>query len=405
MLADFPEVEPVPGRVEPPELGPARRALEKLLDLAHALVPAERPEKGRDGLQSVLVRCFRRRRNIGFDDGRRLMETIELFDKKLGVTKNRWAVHRRRTRRIGRIAARPPSRGRQVPGKDLKALAYSRRNHEAAAESFRETHAVPRSASGANSGTPGPWPSCARPSRFTPRGAATRAGSTSRTSSCSPRSSSARTRRSGVISASGSIPSSSTSSRTPIPSRPRSCSSSPGARTGARPDRAGLDHVQARAGISLPRRRPQAVDLPVPAGRHRHLQSGQGPDRRCRWRDPRAQRQLPLPGPIADWINPLFDPGREGLFPTKADAYQAGFMPLETMRGRGSEPLSGVRQITVPAVPAARQGAHRRLRFGPCGRVHRLGPGREPRARGRREADRDRPSRAISWSSSATRTV
>ncbi|MCJ7484721.1 MAG: UvrD-helicase domain-containing protein, partial [Candidatus Aminicenantes bacterium] len=112
-LADFPEVEPVPGRAEAPELGPARRALEKLLDLAHALVPAERPEKGRDGLQSVLVRCFRRRRNIGFDDGRRLMETMELFDKKLGVTKNRWATK-----------------------EDAESVLE-------AAESFREKHVVP----------------------------------------------------------------------------------------------------------------------------------------------------------------------------------------------------------------------------------------------------------------------
>ncbi|MCU0243620.1 MAG: UvrD-helicase domain-containing protein, partial [Acidobacteria bacterium] len=58
-LCAYPEVEPEPGRSDPPDLGPARRALEKLLDLAHALVPEERPEKGRDALQTVLVRSFR----------------------------------------------------------------------------------------------------------------------------------------------------------------------------------------------------------------------------------------------------------------------------------------------------------------------------------------------------------
>ena len=52
---------------------------------------------------------------------------------------------------------------------------------------------------------------------------------------------------------------------------------------------------------------------------------------------------------IADWVNPLFDPARGGAFPAGADAYQAGFMPLETVRDAGGGPLSGVRKITVPA--------------------------------------------------------
>jgi ATP-dependent helicase/nuclease subunit A len=91
VLAVYPEVEPVPGRPEAPDLGPARKALEKLLDLSRKLIPEERPEKGRDALQTAFVRSFRRERNLRFDDTRRLMETIELFEKEPAVTKNRWA--------------------------------------------------------------------------------------------------------------------------------------------------------------------------------------------------------------------------------------------------------------------------------------------------------------------------
>jgi ATP-dependent helicase/nuclease subunit A len=59
--------------------------------------------------------------------------------------------------------------------------------------------------------------------------------------------------------------------------------------------------------------------------------------------------------PLADWVNPLFDPACGGAFPARANAYQAGFMPLETVRGRGPGTLAGVRKITVPAVPYSRK--------------------------------------------------
>ena len=90
-LAEFPDVEAVRGRADPPDFQVVRKELEALIELASKLVPVEKPPNGRDGLQMIFVRLFRRRRNIGFGDGRRLMESVELFDKKLGVTKNRWA--------------------------------------------------------------------------------------------------------------------------------------------------------------------------------------------------------------------------------------------------------------------------------------------------------------------------
>ncbi|MBE3111074.1 MAG: UvrD-helicase domain-containing protein, partial [Acidobacteria bacterium] len=90
VLAGFPDVEAVAGLDALPDFRVARKNLEAFLDRAGPLVPMERPEKGYDPLQSLIIRCLLRRRNIGFSGPRPLMETIELFDKKLGVTKNRW---------------------------------------------------------------------------------------------------------------------------------------------------------------------------------------------------------------------------------------------------------------------------------------------------------------------------
>jgi ATP-dependent helicase/nuclease subunit A len=90
VLAGFPDVQAVPGRDTLPDLGEARKHFEAFLDRTGPAVPKDRPEKGFDALQSLIIRCLVRRRTIGFSGARPLMETIELFDRKLGVTMNRW---------------------------------------------------------------------------------------------------------------------------------------------------------------------------------------------------------------------------------------------------------------------------------------------------------------------------
>lgn len=89
-VAEFPDVEPVLGRPTPPDLAAVRASLEALLDRLGPLLPETRPEKGWDGLQTLVLRGRIRRRNIGFDRPRPLMDTVELFDKAFSVTKNRW---------------------------------------------------------------------------------------------------------------------------------------------------------------------------------------------------------------------------------------------------------------------------------------------------------------------------
>jgi ATP-dependent helicase/nuclease subunit A len=148
-LSLYPEVAPAPGRSEPPDYASARVSLDGFLDralyvlimnrledravnsiLAEAgldradfsrrleevflrrkgaaasnpgrqvgpeairelvgKILEARSEKATDPLQSLILRLSRRRKNLGFDDHRVLMESLELFEKKAGVTKTRW---------------------------------------------------------------------------------------------------------------------------------------------------------------------------------------------------------------------------------------------------------------------------------------------------------------------------
>jgi ATP-dependent helicase/nuclease subunit A len=320
-IAGFPDVEPVAGRPDPPDHEAVRGALEKLVDLASKLVPQEKPEKGRDGLQSLFVRLFRRRRNIGFADGRRLMESIELFDKNLGFMPTRWPAKDDGKRLLAAAevfrdeVARPALRvWREF--RHTKALAFlgpavgfyaerrraearlnfqdqlmltarllrdnpevrryfRRRFHPILVDEFQDTDPIQAEILFLLTGTSETekdW------TRLAPApGSLFLVGD--------PKQSIYRFRRADI-------------------------------------DIYNLvkDRIEASGGETL-----------ALSANFRSL------------------------GAIADWVNPLFDPGRGGVFPAAADAYQAGFMPLETVRGRGRGPLSGVRKITVPAVPHHRK--------------------------------------------------
>jgi ATP-dependent helicase/nuclease subunit A len=90
MVTLYPEVKPASGGAVRPDFGTMRRRLESFLDGAAAAVPSERPEKGYDDLQRVLRRVLLRRGNLGLSDDRDLMATIEILDRTPRVTKSRW---------------------------------------------------------------------------------------------------------------------------------------------------------------------------------------------------------------------------------------------------------------------------------------------------------------------------
>ena len=90
VLAMYPDVEPVPGRKEPPDLGAARAALESFLERAEAALPAERPGSGWDGLQFLTRRLCGRRDRLGFTDTGLLMESFELLEGKPKLVQKCW---------------------------------------------------------------------------------------------------------------------------------------------------------------------------------------------------------------------------------------------------------------------------------------------------------------------------
>lgn len=89
-LAMYPEVEPEPGRTDPPDFRAVRTALELFLDEAESLMPASRPESGWDDMQSLMRRLSGRRERLGFSDPAMLMESLELLQGNPGVTQKRW---------------------------------------------------------------------------------------------------------------------------------------------------------------------------------------------------------------------------------------------------------------------------------------------------------------------------
>ncbi len=89
-VALYPEVEIIGGSASIPDFAKLKNKLEEFLERARKLMPKQKPEKGYDGLQKLVARCFGRQDKLGFDDHRLLMETFEFLDKDPGVTLNRW---------------------------------------------------------------------------------------------------------------------------------------------------------------------------------------------------------------------------------------------------------------------------------------------------------------------------
>jgi len=315
-ITDFPDVEAVPGRAAAPGFGPARKALEELLDLAASLVPRERPEKGRDGLQSLLVRCFRRRRNIGFADNRRLMETIELFDKKLGVTKIRWASKEDADRMLAAAEAFQekvalPTLREWREFRHTKALAflrpavrfYAERRRADARLNFQDQLMLAARLLRENPEVRGYFRK-----RFHPI-------LVDEFQDTDPIQTEILFLLTGTDDAERDW-----TRLAPAP---------------------GSLFLVGDPKQSIYRFRRADIDIYNLVKERIEAGGGETLELTANFRSIRS---------IADWVNPLFDPGRGGLFPPRADAHQAGFMPLEAMRGSGRQALAGVRKVTVPAV-------------------------------------------------------
>ena len=133
-----------------------------------------------------------------------------------------------------------------------------------------------------------------------------------------------RPRRGCTTATSGSC---STSSRTPTRSRSSwPCASPPPTRADRGRGAAPWDDGAGRARAAVRRRRPQAVDLPVPPRRHRHVPRGPRPLRPRRRRGRRASPPTSAPPtPVIDWVNHVFgalvaeQPGIELPVPSQPD--------------------------------------------------------------------------------------
>jgi len=357
MLAEFPDVRAAPGRERPPDLGAVRAALETLIDRGRVLVPNAKPEKGRDLLQGLFVRLFRRKRNIGFDNNRDLMESVELFDKKLGVTKNRWLADGDPEKVLGAIRAVRRETGRGAPRqgdepKDRKTLgAICAETLLLAAERFQEKHA---------SAALREW----REFRHSRALAFVRPAVAFYEQA---RRSEGRLNFQDQLLLAAALLRDHPEVRRYFRQRFHPILVDEFQDT---------DPIQAEILFFLAATSDTEKDWTriEPAPGSLFLV---GDPKQSIYRFRRAdidiynlvKERIEASGgetlvlsanfrslePVADWINPVFDPGWGGPFPVRPDAYQAGFMPLETVRGRSRGNLSGVRKASVPAVTRHRK--------------------------------------------------
>jgi ATP-dependent helicase/nuclease subunit A len=89
-LSLFPEVELMAGSDTEPDYEYFKNELEEFIARARGKVPLVRPAKGFDDLQRLMHRCFLRKDNLDFTDPVVLMETYEAMDKSAMITQNRW---------------------------------------------------------------------------------------------------------------------------------------------------------------------------------------------------------------------------------------------------------------------------------------------------------------------------
>jgi ATP-dependent helicase/nuclease subunit A len=89
-LANYPEVIPVGGSSAPPDFSQIGKELDAFLDRMNNRLPSKQPEKGYDKLQKEVLRVVMRKRGIGHSNPVILMKSLELLEKNLKVTKNRW---------------------------------------------------------------------------------------------------------------------------------------------------------------------------------------------------------------------------------------------------------------------------------------------------------------------------
>jgi len=89
-LSLYPEVRWMPGSDQEPDYDDLRQKLDCFLDEAQTRIPDEKPAKGYDSLQLLIIRCLIRRRNLGLSSPTILMETYGILDRQGGIIQNRW---------------------------------------------------------------------------------------------------------------------------------------------------------------------------------------------------------------------------------------------------------------------------------------------------------------------------
>lgn len=90
-LALYPEVEVVRKKLERPDFTNEKGLLEEYLERSWKALPRTAPEKGWDGLQTLLRQARLRCRHLDLNQDRHFIKVLSGFERSLKVTQNRWS--------------------------------------------------------------------------------------------------------------------------------------------------------------------------------------------------------------------------------------------------------------------------------------------------------------------------
>ncbi|MBZ9533263.1 UvrD-helicase domain-containing protein [Cytobacillus oceanisediminis] len=89
-MRQYTDVEWVTDKVVKPELHSSFVSLMNLVKEAKRLIPEEEPSNGYDALQKIIVQALQKERFLDPSNDRDIIALLELFNKKIKVTQNRW---------------------------------------------------------------------------------------------------------------------------------------------------------------------------------------------------------------------------------------------------------------------------------------------------------------------------
>jgi len=89
-MVNYPDVEVVTQEIKEPDLSGVKESIKEAVEFLYGVLPEDQPEKGWDGLQTVVRKAHWLIATGCLDDEARFIELLSSMDKNVNITQNRW---------------------------------------------------------------------------------------------------------------------------------------------------------------------------------------------------------------------------------------------------------------------------------------------------------------------------